>query len=155
MTAAPAITMGPTTSQATLLHMRSGGNHDSMLTVCRPIGMGPRPAIPMPQTKILRAAVTIHLTMTTTSGPQTDRGQMTMVLETLIRIVAVTGRQTTTATDQVATHTGQMTLVLATTIHTAAVRDRPAKSTIMGHPVETIMDPETGSTRVLILQHRK
>lgn len=71
MTAAPAITMGPTTDH--------------------PITMNPRPAL-MLQTTIHTPAATNHPTLTTASGPQTDIVQTILFLAP-IRTSAVTSRQ--------------------------------------------------------------
>jgi hypothetical protein len=91
MTAAPAITMGPTTGQAALLLMRTDDNHVDTITLDHPIAMNPRPVL-MLQTTIHTPAAS-HPTLTTASGPQTDIGQMTRFLATPIRTPAVTSRR--------------------------------------------------------------
>ena len=104
--------------------------------------MDPRP-IPMARATIHTAAVTTHPTMTTASDPQTDLGQMTMVLAIPIRTAAVTGRQTTTATDRQTT-----TTTTVTDRRTKIATDRQTTTTVTDRQTKTAMDRRTTTTTI-------
>ena len=103
--------------------------------------MDPRP-IPMARATIHTAAVTTHPTMTTGSDPQTNLGQMTMVLAIPIRTAAVTGRQTTTATDR------QTTTTTVTDRRTKIATDRQTTTTVTERQTKTAMDRRTTRTTI-------